>query len=63
MIHAGCFITADVRLGRHVEMMPGTVLTHDDAVGDGVTFGAGVRVAGGVDIGTDAYVGFGRVHT
>ena len=25
VIHAGCVITADVRLGRHVEMMPGTV--------------------------------------
>jgi sugar O-acyltransferase (sialic acid O-acetyltransferase NeuD family) len=59
VIHAGCFITADVRLGRHVEMMPGTVLTHDDTIGDGVTFGAGVRVAGGVDIGTDAYIGSG----
>ena len=59
VIHAGCVITADVRLGRHVEMMPGTVLTHDDVVGDGATFGAGVRVAGGVDIGADAYLGSG----
>ena len=59
VIHAGCVLTADVQVGRHVEMMPGTVLTHDDVVDDGVTFGAGVRVAGGVHIGTDAYVGSG----
>ena len=50
MLHAGTVLTADVTLGAHVAVMPAVVLTHDDVIGDGVTFGAGVRVAGGVTI-------------
>ena len=46
-------------LGQHVAVMPAVVLTHDDQIGDGVTFGAGVRVAGGVTIEDAAYVGSG----
>jgi acetyltransferase-like isoleucine patch superfamily enzyme len=40
-------------------VMPAAVFTHDDVVGDFATFGAGVRLAGGVVIGEGAYVGSG----
>ncbi len=59
VIHAGCIATTEITIGRHVEMMPATVLTHDDVVDDFATFGAGVRLAGGVRIGHDAYIGSG----
>ena len=39
--------------------MPAVVLTHDDVIEAGVTFGAGARVAGGVRIGRGAYIGSG----
>jgi sugar O-acyltransferase (sialic acid O-acetyltransferase NeuD family) len=61
VLHATTVITADVRLGAHVAIMPAVVLTHDDVVGDGVTFGAGARVAGGVTIERGAYVGSGAL--
>jgi sugar O-acyltransferase (sialic acid O-acetyltransferase NeuD family) len=59
VVHAGTVLTADIQLGRHVAVMPAVVLTHDDVVEDGVTFGAGARVAGGVTIERGAYVGSG----
>jgi sugar O-acyltransferase (sialic acid O-acetyltransferase NeuD family) len=61
VIHACTVLTADVRVGAHVAVMPAVVLTHDDVVEDGVTFGAGARVAGGVRIGQGAYVGSGAL--
>jgi acetyltransferase-like isoleucine patch superfamily enzyme len=54
-------LTADVTLGAHVALMPAVVLTHDDVVEDGVSFGAGARVAGGVTIGPGAYIGSGAL--
>jgi acetyltransferase-like isoleucine patch superfamily enzyme len=54
-------LTADVTLGAHAVVMPAVVLTHDDRVGDGVTFGAGARVAGGVTIEDSAYIGSGAL--
>jgi sugar O-acyltransferase (sialic acid O-acetyltransferase NeuD family) len=53
--------TAGVSIGRHVVVMPATVLTHDDVVDDFVTVAAGVRVAGGVRIATGAYLGAGAL--
>jgi sugar O-acyltransferase (sialic acid O-acetyltransferase NeuD family) len=61
VLHAGTVLTADVRLGAHVAVMPAVVLTHDDVVEDGVTFGAGVRVAGAVTIQRGAYIGAGAL--
>lgn len=57
VIHATCVCTADVRIGRHVQMMPGVVLTHDDDVDDFVTLGAGARLAGSVTVRAGAYIG------
>jgi acetyltransferase-like isoleucine patch superfamily enzyme len=60
-LHAGTVLTADVQLGAHVVIMPAVVLTHDDVVQDGVSFGAGARIAGGVTIETGAYIGSGAL--
>jgi sugar O-acyltransferase (sialic acid O-acetyltransferase NeuD family) len=61
VLHAGTILTADVELGAHVAVMPAVVLTHDDVVEDGVTFGAGARVAGGVRVERCAYIGAGAL--
>lgn len=61
VVHAGTVLTADVALGAHVALMPAVILTHDDVVQDGVTFGAGARVAGGVTIERGAYIGSGAL--
>jgi sugar O-acyltransferase, sialic acid O-acetyltransferase NeuD family len=53
----GVVVTANARLGRHVVVMPHCTLTHDDEVGDFVTFAAGVALGGGVRIGAGATVG------
>jgi sugar O-acyltransferase (sialic acid O-acetyltransferase NeuD family) len=61
VLHAATVLTADVELGPHVAVMPAVVLTHDDVVEEGVTLGAGARVAGGVTIERGAYVGSGAL--
>ncbi len=59
VVLAGVVMTADVRVGAHVGLMPQVVLTHDDRLEDYVTAGAGVRLAGGVHVGEGAYLGSG----
>ena len=61
VLHAGVVLTAAVGLGRHAAVMPHVVLTHDDRIGDAVTFAAGVRLAGGVVVGDAAYLGAGAL--
>ncbi len=53
--------TAPIAIGRHVVVMPQVVFTHDDVVGDFTTFGAGVKLAGGVVVEAGAYVGSGAL--
>jgi sugar O-acyltransferase (sialic acid O-acetyltransferase NeuD family) len=61
VLHAGTVLTADVELGAHVAVMPAVVLTHDDVVRDGVTFGARASVGGSVTIERGAYIGAGAL--
>jgi sugar O-acyltransferase (sialic acid O-acetyltransferase NeuD family) len=58
---AQCALTAAVRVGAHVAVMPQVVLTHDDVVGDFATIASGVRLGGGVHVGPGAYVGAGAL--
>ncbi|MPQ99433.1 acetyltransferase [Modestobacter sp. I12A-02628] len=61
VLHAGVVLTAAVQVGRHVAVMPHVVLTHDDVVADAATLGAGVRLAGTVEVGESAYLGSGAL--
>lgn len=52
-------LTAAVRIGEHVAVMPRVVLTHDDVVEDYATIASGVALAGGVHVERGAYIGAG----
>ncbi len=60
VVLAGTVTTTSVRIGNHVAIMPGVVLTHDDLIEDYATLTSGVRLGGTVHIGTGAYIGGGR---
>ncbi|MEU1476562.1 acetyltransferase [Streptomyces sp. NPDC001668] len=58
---AQCVLTAAVRVGKHVAVMPQVVLTHDDVAEDFVTLTSGVRLGGTVRLERGAYVGSGAL--
>lgn len=58
---AHCVLTAAVRVGAQVAVMPHVVLTHDDVVEDYATLTSGVRLGGGVRLERGAYVGAGAL--
>ncbi|MER6029960.1 acetyltransferase [Streptomyces sp. NPDC001851] len=58
---AHCVLTAAVRVGAHVAVMPQVVLTHDDVVEDCATLASGVRLGGGVRLERGAYLGSGAL--
>jgi sugar O-acyltransferase (sialic acid O-acetyltransferase NeuD family) len=58
---AHCVLTAAVRVGAHVAVMPQVVLTHDDEVADFATIASGVRLGGSTRLERGAYVGAGAL--
>ncbi|GAA0257362.1 acetyltransferase [Saccharothrix mutabilis subsp. mutabilis] len=56
---AGTVVTTPLRLGAHVVAMPHVLVTHDDEVGDGVTFAGRAALGGAVRVGESAYLGQG----
>lgn len=56
---AGTVVTTPLRLGAHVVAMPHVLITHDDEVGDGVTFAGRASLGGAVRVGESAYLGQG----
>jgi sugar O-acyltransferase (sialic acid O-acetyltransferase NeuD family) len=61
VILAGVIVTTGITFGRHVAVMPASVLTHDDLIEDYVTIASGVRLGGGVIVRTGAYLGAGSL--
>ncbi|WP_127360102.1 acetyltransferase [Actinacidiphila soli] len=58
---AHCDLTAAVRVGAHVAVMPQVVLTHDDVVEDFATIASGARLGGGARLEQGAYMGSGAL--
>jgi sugar O-acyltransferase (sialic acid O-acetyltransferase NeuD family) len=54
-------LTAGVRVGAHVAIMPHATLTHDDVISDFATIAAGARLGGGACVGQAAYIGAGAI--
>jgi sugar O-acyltransferase (sialic acid O-acetyltransferase NeuD family) len=50
-------ITSNARVGRHVYILPNSVISHDDVIGDFTCVAGGVCVAGNVHIGQGCYLG------
>lgn len=61
VVLANVVATTTVRVGAHVSLMPGIVLTHDNVIDDYATLAAGVKLGGGVHVGKGAYIGAGVV--
>jgi sugar O-acyltransferase (sialic acid O-acetyltransferase NeuD family) len=57
LVCAGSVLTSDITLGRHVHVNAGCLIHHDVRIGDFATLSPGVRVAGHVEIGTQAFIG------
>jgi sugar O-acyltransferase (sialic acid O-acetyltransferase NeuD family) len=54
-------LTAAVRLGAHVAVMPQVTLTHDDVIADFATIASGAHLGGGVHVERAAYLGAGAL--
>ncbi len=57
ILHAGCIITTNVQLGRHVHLNRGSQVGHDSVLGEFVTTAPGAIISGNCTIGTTAYLG------
>ena len=59
VICAGCILTTNIRLGKHVQINLNCTIGHDVVMGDFTTLAPGVHVSGWVHLGKRVYVGTG----
>jgi sugar O-acyltransferase (sialic acid O-acetyltransferase NeuD family) len=66
VITAGCILTTDIRVGRHVLLNLNSTVGHDSVIGDYSSIMCGVNIAGNVQVGEGVLIGSGanvRNHT
>jgi sugar O-acyltransferase (sialic acid O-acetyltransferase NeuD family) len=61
IICAGCILTTNIRLGKHVQINLDCTVGHDVVMNDYTTLAPGVHVSGWVHFGKRVYVGTGAV--
>lgn len=61
IVCAGCILTTNIWIGRHVHINLGCTIAHDARLDDFATLAPGVHVSGFVHIGKRAYLGTGAV--
>jgi sugar O-acyltransferase (sialic acid O-acetyltransferase NeuD family) len=61
VVCAGTILTTNVRLGKHVQVNPGCIISHDSVLEDYASLAPGVHISGFVHLGRRAYVGAGAV--
>lgn len=61
VICAGCILTTNIRLGKHVQINLDCTIGHDVVMEDYATLAPGVHVSGFVHLGKQVYVGTGAV--
>lgn len=59
VICAGSVLTANIDVGKHVQINLACTIGHDVTIGDYSTIAPGVHVSGNVEIGKDVFVGTG----
>ena len=57
IICAGCILTTDIRIGRGVILNLACTVGHDTVLGDYVSAMPAVNISGGVEIGSETYLG------
>jgi len=57
ILHAGCIVTTNVTLGRHVQLNRGTQVGHDSVLEAFCTTAPGAVISGNCHVGADAYLG------
>ena len=59
LVGAGCVVTTNVAIGRHVHINVSCSISHDVRIGDFSTLSPGVHVSGHVHIGENVFLGTG----
>lgn len=57
IITAGCVITCQIKLGKHVQLNLNTTVAHDCIIGNYCTIAPGVAISGNCTIGDRVYIG------
>lgn len=59
IVCAGCILTTNIQIGRHVQINVGCTISHDVMIGDFATLAPGVHIPGEVKIGAGVFFGTG----